>query len=95
MLRKRSTATKFSLWSAELLICQIKSIESKNKSISACKTIAEKIPQYFEDLYPVDIAEIIKSSPANNQEKLFAILPEEIKPDVLAELEADRRRANC
>ncbi len=47
----------------------------------------DKIPQYFEDLYAVDIAEIIKSSPASQQERLFSLLPEEIKPDVLAELE--------
>ncbi len=47
----------------------------------------EQIPRFFEELHPADIAEIINHAPANAQNKLFELLPDGIKPDVLAELD--------
>lgn len=47
----------------------------------------EKLPLFFEDLHPADIAEIINHAPASAHNKLFELLDDEIKPDVLAELD--------
>lgn len=47
----------------------------------------DQIPQYLEELRPADLAEIITNTNACQQQKLFSLLDEEIKPDVLAELE--------
>jgi magnesium transporter len=47
----------------------------------------EQIPKFFEDLHPADIAEIINHAPANTHNKLFELISNEIKPDVLAELD--------
>jgi len=47
----------------------------------------EQIPKFFEDLHPADIAEIINHAPPNSHNKLFELIEDEIKPDVLAELD--------
>ncbi len=47
----------------------------------------EQIPKFLEELHPADIAEIINHAPANAQNKLFELISDEIKPDVLAELD--------
>ncbi len=47
----------------------------------------EQIPKFFEELHPADIAEIINHAPTNTYNKLFDLLADNIKPDVLAELE--------
>lgn len=47
----------------------------------------EQISQYFHELHPADLAEIITHAPEEAQDRLFSLLDEEIKPDVLAELE--------
>ena len=47
----------------------------------------EQLPKFFEELHPADIAEIINHAPATAQNKLFELLSDEIKPDVLAELD--------
>lgn len=47
----------------------------------------DQLPKFFEELHPADIAEIINLAPANVQNKLFELLSDEIKPDVLAELD--------
>jgi len=47
----------------------------------------EQIPKLFEDLHPADIAEIINHAPASAHNKLFDLLDDETKPDVLAELD--------
>ena len=45
------------------------------------------ISALFVELHPVDIAEIISHAPAQSHSVLFDLLPDEIKPDVLAELD--------
>lgn len=47
----------------------------------------EQIPRYFEELHPADIAEVINHAPASAQNRLFDLLDDAIKPDVLAELD--------
>jgi magnesium transporter len=47
----------------------------------------EQVPKFFEELHPADIAEIINHAPANTHNKLFDLIRDEIKPDVLAELD--------
>lgn len=47
----------------------------------------EQIPKFFDELHPADIAEIINHAPASAQNKLFDLLSDDIKPDVLAELD--------
>jgi magnesium transporter len=47
----------------------------------------EQIPKFFADLHPADIAEIINQAPASSHKILFDALSDEIKPDVLAELD--------
>lgn len=47
----------------------------------------DQIPSYLEELHPADLAEIITQTAAEHQGELFNILPQEMKPDVLAELE--------
>lgn len=47
----------------------------------------EQIPKFFNELHPADIAEIINHAPAGSHNKLFEIIEDEIKPDVLAELD--------
>jgi len=47
----------------------------------------EQIPKFFEELHPADIAEIINHAPANSHNKLFDLISDEIKPDVLADLD--------
>ncbi|MDF7825658.1 magnesium transporter [Pontiellaceae bacterium B12227] len=47
----------------------------------------EQVPKFFEELHPADIAEIINHAPATAHNKLFELIPDDIKPDVLAELD--------
>lgn len=47
----------------------------------------EQIPRFFEELHPADIAEIINHAPSSAHKTLFELLSDEIKPDVLAELD--------
>lgn len=47
----------------------------------------EQIPKFFDELHPADIAEIINHAPANAYNILFELLDDDIKPDVLAELD--------
>ncbi len=47
----------------------------------------EQIPKFLDELHPADIAEIINHAPASAQNKLFDLLSDEIKPDVLTELD--------
>ncbi len=47
----------------------------------------EQVPKFFEELHPADIAEIINHAPASAHNKLFELLDDETKPDVLAELD--------
>lgn len=47
----------------------------------------EQLPKFFEELHPADIAEIINHAPVSAQNKLFELLSDDIKPDVLAELD--------
>ncbi|MDF7807331.1 magnesium transporter [Pontiellaceae bacterium B12219] len=47
----------------------------------------EQIPKFFEELHPADIAEVINNTATPAQNKLFELLPNDIKPDVLAELD--------
>jgi magnesium transporter len=47
----------------------------------------EQIPKFFAELHPADIAEIINHSPTSAHNKLFELIADEIKPDVLAELD--------
>lgn len=47
----------------------------------------EQIPKFFGELHPADIAEIINHVPPPTKNKLFELLSDEIKPDVLAELD--------
>ena len=47
----------------------------------------EQLPKFFEELHPADIAEIINHAPASAHNKLFELIPDDIKPDVLAELD--------
>ncbi len=49
----------------------------------------DKVRISFADLHPADIADIIDHSPKDHHEKLFSLLSDELKPDVLAELEID------
>lgn len=46
-----------------------------------------QLKHLFITLHPADIADIIDSAPANFRENLFSILNDDIKPDVLAELQ--------
>jgi len=46
----------------------------------------KELPALLVKLHPVDIAEIISHAPAQAHSVLFDLLPDEIKPDVLAEL---------
>jgi magnesium transporter len=47
----------------------------------------EQIPKFFAELHPADIAEIINHAPSNAYNILFDLLVDDIKPDVLAELD--------
>jgi magnesium transporter len=47
----------------------------------------EQVPRFFEELHPADIAEIINQAPPGSHNILFDMLADEIKPDVLAELD--------
>ena len=47
----------------------------------------EQIPKFFLELHPADIAEIINHAPTSAHNKLFELIKDEIKPDVLAELD--------
>ena len=47
----------------------------------------EQLPSFFDELHPADIAEIINHAPATSHNILFDLLNDEIKPDVLAELD--------
>ncbi|VGO18049.1 magnesium transporter [Pontiella sulfatireligans] len=47
----------------------------------------EQIPKFFEELHPADIAEIINHAPSSTHNKLFDLIDDSIKPDVLAELD--------
>jgi len=40
------------------------------------------------ELHPADIADVIERAPHEDRERLFNLLPDDIKPDVLAELES-------
>lgn len=47
----------------------------------------EQLPKFFEELHPADIAEVINHAPPSAHNKLFELIPADIKPDVLAELD--------
>ena len=47
----------------------------------------EQLPKFFEELHPADIAEIINHAPTSAYHILFDLLTDDIKPDVLAELD--------
>ncbi len=47
----------------------------------------EQVPKFLEEMHPADIAEVINHAPASSQNKLFELLNDDIKPDVLAELD--------
>ncbi|MDA0989186.1 MAG: magnesium transporter [Verrucomicrobia bacterium] len=47
-----------------------------------------QLRQQLVDCHPVDIAELITQSPEAHHARLFGLIPEPLKPDVLAELEA-------
>lgn len=47
----------------------------------------EQILSYLNELHPADLAEIVTDTPSEHQGKLFSLLHEEIKPDVIAALE--------
>ncbi len=47
----------------------------------------EQVPKFFEELHPADIAEIINHATPPAQNKLFELIEDDIKPDVLAELD--------
>ena len=47
----------------------------------------EQLPRFFADLHPADIAEIINHAPTSAHNRLFELLDNESKPDVLAELD--------
>ena len=47
----------------------------------------EQLPEFFKELHPADIAEIINHAPASSHNVLFDLLDDDIKPDVLAELD--------
>ncbi len=47
----------------------------------------KQLSRVFEDLHPADIAEIINHAPASTHNRLFDLLNDDIKPDVLAELD--------
>jgi len=59
------------------------------EQIGSCikEELWEKLPLFFEELHPADIAEIINHAPASAHNKLFDLLDDEVKPDVLAELD--------
>lgn len=40
------------------------------------------------EIHPADIADVIERAPQHDWERLFALLPDEIKPDVLSELQS-------
>jgi magnesium transporter len=60
-----------------------------NERISFCINgeLWDQIPPYLAELHPADLAEIITHTSAEHQGKLFSLLEETLKPDVLAELE--------
>ncbi|MFC1498963.1 magnesium transporter [Verrucomicrobiota bacterium] len=47
----------------------------------------EEVKPLIESCHPADIADIIDRAPHHAHQKIFSLLPDEIKPDVLAELE--------
>ena len=47
----------------------------------------DQLPKFFDELHPADIAEIINHAPPSAHNKLFDLISDDIKPDVLAELE--------
>ncbi len=49
----------------------------------------EELRGILSGCHPADIADVIERSPASAHEKLFALLEDDLKPDVLAELEGD------
>jgi len=48
----------------------------------------DEVAGVFKAIHPVDIAEIMDRAPREDMNKLFSLVPNEAKPDVLAELEA-------
>ena len=47
----------------------------------------EQIPEFFEELHPADIAEIINHAPASAHNTLFELIDDKTKPYVLSELD--------
>jgi len=48
-----------------------------------------KVAAAFASCHPADIADIIDSAPRDARDRLFSLLPDDLKPDVLSELEHD------
>jgi len=46
----------------------------------------DRVTTTIRGLHPADIADVLDSAPRDNLERLFALIDDEIKPDVLAEL---------
>lgn len=53
----------------------------------------EQVPKFFAELHPADIGEIINNANPHDQTRLFDLIADDIKPDVLAELD-DRAGAD-
>ncbi|MFL2876934.1 MAG: magnesium transporter [Pontiellaceae bacterium] len=47
----------------------------------------EQLPKFLNEMHPADIAEIINHAPIGDQNTLFDLIDQDIKPDVLAELD--------
>ena len=47
----------------------------------------EQLPRFLNELHPADIAEIINHASIGDQNTLFDLIDQDIKPDVLAELD--------
>ncbi|AKJ65028.1 magnesium transporter [Kiritimatiella glycovorans] len=47
----------------------------------------EQVPRFLQDLHPADLAEIIADAPPEAQGPIFEQIDDELKPDVLVELE--------
>ncbi|HBO87138.1 MAG TPA: hypothetical protein DD620_00100, partial [Verrucomicrobia bacterium] len=47
----------------------------------------EQLPKFLNEMHPADIAEIINHAPIGDQNTLFELIDQDIKPDVLIELD--------
>jgi len=48
-----------------------------------------EIAEALAHWHPADIADVIERAPKDDQDRLFNLLSDELKPDVLSELEAE------